>query len=141
MAQRQEREIREERKPPAGFSVRHISDDPFVPQGLRAFFEYRDLGIREATGGRFGAHVIRARPGTEAVPQWHKHELEFQMVYVTRGWILFEYEGAGEVRLEAGTCVHQPPGIRHRELAHSDDLELVEITLPADFGTRDVDAP
>ena len=127
--------------PPAGFSVRHLADSPFVAAGLRACFEYRDLGIEEATGGRFGAHVIRARPGTEAVPQWHTHELEFQMVYVTRGWIAFEYEGVGEVRLEAGSCVHQPPGIRHRELAHSDDLELLEITLPAEFGTTTLDGP
>ena len=127
--------------PPAGFSVCHLSDSPFVAKGLRAFFEYRDLGIKEATGGRFGAHVIRARPGTEALPQWHTHELQFQMVYVTRGWIAFEYEGVGEVRLEAGSCVHQPPGIRHRELAHSDDLELIEITLPAEFGTTTLDGP
>jgi quercetin dioxygenase-like cupin family protein len=63
------------------------------------------------------------------------------MVYVTRGRIEFEYEGAGEVCLEAGSCVHQPPGIRHRELAHSDDLELIEITLPAEFATREVEGP
>jgi mannose-6-phosphate isomerase-like protein (cupin superfamily) len=41
----------------------------------------------------------------------------------------------GEVRLEAGSCVHQPPGIRHRELEHSEDLELIEIVLPAEFKT------
>ena len=28
-------------------------------QGLRKFFEYRDLGISEATGGAYNAHVIR----------------------------------------------------------------------------------
>ncbi len=118
-----------------GFSVSHAKDTPFVSDGLRAFFEYRDLGIRDATKGRFGAHVIRARAGTGAEPQWHRHSLEFQMVYVTRGWVTFEYEGVGEVHLEPGSCVHQPPGIRHRELAHSDDLELIEITLPANFET------
>lgn len=126
---------------PEGFSVSHLSDSEFVPQGLRAFFEYRELGTKGATKGRIGAHIIRARPGTQAEPQWHNHQLEFQMVYVTRGWILFEYEGVGEVRLEAGSCVHQAPGIRHRELAHSDDLELIEITLPADFGTTNLAAP
>jgi hypothetical protein len=31
--------------------------------------------------------------------------------------------------------VHQLPGIRHREIAHSDDLELIEIVLPGDFTT------
>ena len=30
--------------------------------GLRAFFEYRDLGIKDATSGKFAAHVIRAVP-------------------------------------------------------------------------------
>ncbi len=126
---------------PAGFSVAHPEDTPFVAQGLRAFFEYRDLGIKAATGGRVGAQVIRARPGGESVPDWHTHDVQFQMIYVTRGWFRFEYEGHGEVTLHPGACVHQPPGIRHRELGHSDDAELIEITLPADFATRAVEAP
>ena len=47
----------------------------------------------------------------------------------------FEYEDAGEVLLEAGSTVLQPPMVRHREVAHSDDLELIEITSPAEFET------
>ena len=43
------------------------------------------------------------------------------------------------MRLEAGSCVHQPPGTRHRELGHSDDVELLEVVLPADFQTESVD--
>lgn len=126
---------------PAGLSVAHLDDTPFVAEGLRAFFEYRDLGIRAATGGRVGAQVIRARPGGESVPDWHTHDVGFQMIYVTRGWFRFEYEGYGEVTLRPGACVHQPPGIRHRELGHSDDAELIEITLPADFATHAAEAP
>jgi quercetin dioxygenase-like cupin family protein len=61
------------------------------------------------------------------------------MVYVTRGWVVFEYEGQGEHVLRAGSCVLQPAGIRHREVRHSDDLELIEITAPAEFGTEDAD--
>jgi hypothetical protein len=34
--------------------------------------------------------------------------------------------------------VHQPPGIRHRELGHSDDIEMLEIVLPAGFATHEV---
>ncbi len=116
------------------FSVSHANDAQW-DRGLRAFFEYRDLGIKEATAGRVVAHVIRAIPGVQAMPQRHHHEVEFQMVYVLKGWIRFDYEGVGEVTLSAGSCVHQPPGIRHTELGHSDDLELVEIVLPADFET------
>ena len=65
---------------PEGFSVSHLAESAFVPGGLRAFFEYRDLGIKDATGTRVGAHVIRARPGSQAVARWHRHQLEFQMV-------------------------------------------------------------
>jgi len=127
--------------PPAGFSVVHAGDTEFEARGLRAFFEYRDLGIRDATGGRVGVHVIRARTGEESTPLWHTHTVDFQMIYILKGWFRFEYEGYGEVTLHPGSCVHQPPGIRHREIAHSDDAELIEITLPAEFETHSCDAP
>ncbi|MEZ5741622.1 MAG: cupin domain-containing protein [Burkholderiaceae bacterium] len=121
-----------------GFSVSHETDDGFV-RGLRAFFEYRDLGIARATEGRVVAHVIRAVPGEPFVGEAHRHLTRFQMVYVLKGWIEFEYEGQGVVRLMPGSCVHQPPGIRHRETGHSDDVELLEIVMPADFATEPVD--
>jgi quercetin dioxygenase-like cupin family protein len=97
------------------FTVSHADESDFTHDGLRAFFEYRDLGIKEATSGRFNAHVIRARPGEKTPGEWHRHDLDFQMVYVLRGWVRFEYESVGEVLLRLGSCVHQPPGIRHRE--------------------------
>jgi quercetin dioxygenase-like cupin family protein len=117
------------------FSVSHAATSPFKDDGLRPFFQYRDLGIRAATGDKVVAHVIRAKPGMHAQPERHHHVVKFQMVYVLKGWIRFHYEGVGEVTLEAGSCVHQPPGIRHTELGHSDDLELIEIVLPAEFET------
>lgn len=120
-------------------SITHAADAKFEGAGLRDFFEYRDLGIKAATAGRAGAHVIRAVPGRHATGEKHQHDLEFQMVYVLKGWVRFWYEGHGEVRLEPGSCVHQPPGIAHRELEHSDDMELLEITLPAEFGTRAIE--
>lgn len=117
------------------FSVNHAESSAFLDDGLRPFFQYRDLGIRDATNGAIVAHVIRAKPGVELRPERHHHEVQFQMVYVLKGWVKFNYEGVGEVTLRAGSCVHQPPGIRHTELAHSDDLELIEIVMPADFRT------
>jgi quercetin dioxygenase-like cupin family protein len=122
-----------------GFAVSHAKDAHFE-RGLRAFFEYRDLGIRGASTGKVGAHVIRAAAGTEFASQPHLHRAQFQLVYVLKGWVEFEYEGHGRVRLEPGSCVHQPPEIRHREIGHSADLELLEIVMPADFQTVEVDA-
>ena len=122
-----------------GFVVSHAKDASFA-RGLRSFFEYRDLGIKEATAGRVVAHVIRAAAGTEFSSQPHLHKTTFQLVYVLKGWIEFEYEGQGRVRLEAGSCVHQPPEIRHREVGHSEDIEMLEVVLPANFETEDVDS-
>ena len=123
-----------------GTLVRHHSHDRFKA-GLRDFFSYRDLGVREASEGRVGAHVIRAVPGAHSAGEWHLHAVDFQMVYVLKGWVEFEYEDAGVVRLEAGTNVYQPPRIRHREIRHSEDLEMLEITMPAVFETVMVDGP
>ena len=120
-----------------GFVVSH-ADGAAFERGLRSFYEYRDLGIKEATAGRVVAHVIRAAAGTQFSSQPHIHKTAFQLVYVLKGWIEFEYEGQGRVRLEAGSCVHQPPEIRHRELGHSKDIEMLEVVLPANFQTEEV---
>jgi quercetin dioxygenase-like cupin family protein len=122
-----------------GFTVSHLRDAHFE-SGLRSFFEYRDLGIRDATDGRVAVHVIRGRPGAPFSGQPHRHDTTFQLVYVLKGWIEFDYEGQGVVRLEAGSSVYQPPLIRHREVGHSEDVELLEIVMPADFTTEEVAA-
>jgi len=114
--------------------VRH-ADAAGFERGLRAFFEYRDLGVKGETGGAFGAHVIRAVAGEHPEPKWHCHRLDFQFVVVLKGWVRFEYEDIGEVLLQAGSTVLQPPMVKHREVEHSDDLELIEITAPAEFET------
>jgi quercetin dioxygenase-like cupin family protein len=118
-----------------GFAVSHARDASW-DDGLRGFFAYRDLGVASATDGRVGAHVIRARGASTEPGERHRHRLEFQLVYVLRGWVEFDYDGVGRVRLEAGSSVVQPPGIGHAELAHSADLEMLEITLPARFETE-----
>jgi quercetin dioxygenase-like cupin family protein len=122
-----------------GFVVSHAGDACFE-RGLRSFFEYRDLGVKEATGGRVVAHVIRAAAGTEFSGQPHLHKTTLQLMYVLKGWIEFEYEGQGRIRLEAGSCVHQPPEIRHREVGHSEDIEMLEIVMPANFATETIDS-
>ena len=117
------------------FSASHASASKFVKRGLRSYFEYRDLGIRRTTGGRVVAHVIRARPGRAPHGEWHAHDCNVQFVYVLKGWVLFEYEGVGRVMMKAGSCFYQPPRIRHREIRHSRNLEMIEVVSPARFKT------
>ena len=69
------------------FSASHTKNARFEDGGLRSFFVYRDLGIKEATGGRAMAHVIRAKTAHDGSAGWHKHLLNFQMYYVIKGWI------------------------------------------------------
>ena len=62
----------------------HKNDDDFSG-GLRGFYEYRDLGISDATDGKVNAHVIRALPGHEKDGSGiHFHNLDFQMVYILK---------------------------------------------------------
>ena len=120
---------------PKRFSVSHLKKSAFKKRGLRAYFEYRDLGIKRATGGKLVAHVIRAAPGKAPHGEWHYHDCAVQFVYVLKGWVRFEYEGVGEVTMKAGSCFYQPPRIRHREIRHSKNLEMIEIAAPAAFRT------
>jgi quercetin dioxygenase-like cupin family protein len=103
--------------------------------GLRSHFAYRDLGIATATDGKVLAQVIRARRPCDGPGDEHTHSLDFQMVYVLNGWMRTAFEGVGERTLEAGDCMYQEPGIRHRVLDYSADLEVLEITIPAEFET------
>ena len=112
-------------------------DARWTRDGLRPYFAYRDLGIKEATGGKVLAHIIRAAQSCEAPMGYHSHALDFQMVYMIRGWARIDLEDIGEIRVEAGDALYQAPGIKHEVLEHSDDWEVMEITLPAEFETRE----
>ena len=115
--------------------VSHLAASKFAQRGLRGYFEYRDLGIKRATRGGMITHVIRARPGKAPHGDWHYHDCSMQFVYVVKGWVRMEYEGIGKVLMKAGSCFYQPPRIRHRELAHSKNVEMIEVVAPANFKT------
>jgi quercetin dioxygenase-like cupin family protein len=118
------------------FRVSHHSEDDFEG-GLRRYAKYRDLGMAKATGGRVQAHVIRFVPPCrpEEVSKLHYHDVEFQMVYVLKGWIKTELEGQGVHVMRPGSAWLQPPRIKHKVLDYSDDCEVLEVILPADFET------
>jgi mannose-6-phosphate isomerase-like protein (cupin superfamily) len=127
------------RKPKQSFVVNHLNEADFKADGLRTYARYRDLGLAPATGGMVQAHVIRlVPPCTDEVRKRHFHKVDFQMVYVLKGWMKNEFEGQGEQTMRAGTCWIQPPGIKHTVLDYSDDCEVLEIILPAEFDTVEV---
>lgn len=125
---------------PPRVAVQHARDAAFEA-GLRDYFVYRDFGVKDETGGATAAHMVKVIPGQHPHGQWHTHDLGFQFVYVADGWVEFVYEDIGRVRLEQGSMVYQPPMIRHAEVAHSDDVQIIEVVAPGDFETRKVEAP
>jgi quercetin dioxygenase-like cupin family protein len=124
-----------ERPPTAhAFVVRRLKDNaPWVIG--RAGMAYRDL-IPGRLGGSIIASHIRI-PDAGPVPDMvHYHAVGFQLIFCYSGWVRLVYEDQGPpFVLGAGDCVIQPPRIRHRVLEASEQLQVIEIGVPADHVT------
>ena len=112
-------------------------DARWTRDGLRSHFAYRDLGISNATAGKVLAQIIRAAKPCEGPMGFHSHALDFQMVYQIRGWARIYLDDIGEIRVQAGDAWFQAPGVKHEVLEYSDDWEVIEITMPAEFETHE----
>ena len=124
-------------RPKQRVAISHYRDEDFKADGLRAYAQYRDLGVAEASSGVARAHVIRligpCEP--EIVSKLHFHDVDFQMVYVLKGWVKTYMEGIGETMFNEGSSWTQPSRIKHLIMDYSDNVELLEVILPADFKT------
>ena len=129
-------------RPKQRIAISHYRDEDFKADGLRTYAHYRDLGIADASQGLAQAHVIRLiGPCNPAeVSKLHFHDVEFQMVYVLKGWVKTYMEGQGETMMQEGSCWTQPPRIKHLIMDYSDDVELLEVILPAEFKTVELAA-
>lgn len=118
------------------FLLTPLEDSRFHREGPRSFVEYRDLGMAEATDGRITAKHIRAIQTFDKETGWHWHDMTAHFVYVLKGWVEFRFDGMSEaVRVTAGSCLSQPAGVAHNVIGQSEDLELIEINMPADYVT------
>ena len=129
-------------RPKQRIAVSHYRDEDFKADGLRAYAHYRDLGIAAASNGLAQAHVIRliGPCDPQEVSKLHFHDVDFQMVYVLKGWVKTYMEGQGETLMQQGSSWTQPPKIKHMILDYSDDVELLEVILPAEFKTVELTA-
>jgi Cupin domain len=127
---------------PHEFLVNHLREEDFKPDGLRRYAHYRDLGVKDATHGMAVAHVIRFQGPCDPklVSKLHRHGADFQLIYVLKGSISSQFEGHGVHTMTAGDAWLQPRNIKHKVLHYSDDCEVLEIVLPADFKTVELEA-
>ena len=121
--------------------VKHYDEADFKPGGFRPYNLYRDLGVIAATNGMVKAHIVRAERSPEKGESGdrHAHHVDFQFVYMLKGWQTMEMEGVGVFTVHAGGCWTQPPGIKHEVLDYSEDREVLEITLPSTYETTSVE--
>ena len=127
-------------QPATKLAVSSAKTPEFV-KGRRDFFKYRDLGVTKATDGWMRAQVTSAMTGMTQPTGWHYHVCEGQFVYTLKGWVELEFEDGTQCRLESGDSVFIPGGMRHQETRTSDDLEILEVSIPAEMGTVAVDPP
>lgn len=140
----------EDRNPPLvmpetkhSFVVRRLADG--VPWVIgRAGMNYRDL-VPDRLGGAMIASHIRIPEGGPVPDMVHYHKVGFQLIFCVSGWVDVVYEDQGPaMRLHPGDCFIQPPEIRHRVLHSGDDLQVIEIGVPAEHVTEidhDMDLP
>lgn len=125
----------------SALALTEFADGAFTRDGPRADVEYRDLGLAAATNGRVGAKHIRAIAPFPGETGWHWHDMTGHFVFVLRGWVTFRFAGREEpVTVRERECLSQPAGVAHNVIGRADDLELLEINLPATFGTMDAAA-
>ena len=103
-------------------------------------YSYRDLGIYDQTGGKLRAHLVRPRKSPDGEIQKHYHKVDFHMAYVIQGWSLTHFEGVGEVRMDVGSCMYQEPELAHWLIDCSDDYTVLEVYVPGDPETIELDA-
>ena len=123
----------------------NFAKDADYDDGLRGYFEYRDLGISSATNGEFHAAISRVKKGHDGdldirTTGMHRHMCDFQMFYVLKGWVTMHYEGEGELTFHPGDCCMQPAGIVHNEIQCSSDFECLELYSPAVHDTVSAEA-
>ena len=126
----------------SAFALASAADARFTRDGPRADVEYRDLGLAAATNGRIGVKHIRAIMPLPAPTGWHWHDMTAHYVFVLKGSLTFRFAGIdGDVTVTAGSGLSQPAGVAHNVIARSDDLEVLEINVPAEYGTFDLPGP
>ena len=111
------------------------TENPVYVPGRREFFRYRELGVTEGSNAAMRAQVAEAKQGLSEPTGWHYHVCDQQFIYMLKGWVDLEFEDGRKVRLKQGDSMMIPGGTRHNETATSEEMDILEISVPAKMGT------
>ena len=114
----------------------------FTRDGPRADVEYRDLGWAKASAARsarstFARSTVRCGDRLALA----RHDGPFRLRPQGLDRVSLRGRRGRGVVVRAGSSLSQPAGVAHNVVGRSDDLELIEINLPAEFGVWDIAGP
>jgi quercetin dioxygenase-like cupin family protein len=115
--------------------------EPVLVKGRRDFFTYRDLGVAEGSAGTMRAQVMKATQGLSQPTGWHYHECDGQFIYILKGWVELQFEDGRTLKVEEGDSLFIPGYLRHNEIRTADEMEILEVSIPGELGTRPCDPP
>jgi len=115
--------------------------EPVLVKGRRDFFTYRDLGVAEGSAGTMRAQVMSSSQGLSRPTGWHYHECDGQFIYILKGWVDLQFEDGRTIKVEQGDSLFIPGYLRHNEIRTSAEMEILEVSIPGELGTRPCDPP
>ena len=115
--------------------------EPVLVKGRREFFTYRDLGVGAGSAGAMRAQVMKATQGLSEPTGWHYHECDGQFIYILKGWVELQFEDGRTIKVEEGDSLFIPGFLRHNEIRTADEMEILEVSVPGELGTKPCEAP
>lgn len=113
---------------------RHVAGDAVWNSGRLPGFSTCDTGIDAATGGVANAQVARRIKGGKDAAET-SHDADILFTFVLEGGMTLRVPGRETCALRAGDAFVLPPGLRSAYEHYTDDLELLEVSLPGAFET------
>ena len=113
---------------------RHLARDAVWHPARLPGFSACDTGIAAATGGVASAQVARRTEGGGEAAET-SHDADILFTFVLEGGMTLRVPERETCALRAGDAVVLPPGLRNAYERCTDDLELLEVSLPGAFVT------
>ena len=113
---------------------RHVARDAAWNPARLPRFSACDTGIAAATGGVANAQVARRTDGGSDAAET-SHDADILFTFVLEGGLTLRAPEHETCALRAGDAFVLPPGLRNAYERCTDDLELLEVSLPGAFVT------
>ncbi len=107
----------------------HLANEATWKEWRLPNLQSRNTGIDTATGGVASVHVIKPL-STATTSNILQHDVDILFTFVMKGSMTLEAEGEGIHSLQKGDAFVIPPGMEYSYFDCSEDMELLEVSLP-----------